>query len=115
MKRIIEKDLFDLLLTYANANDQNSDAERCKIIDIVTGEKEYQLTVCFNERKNQIVICEITDEFKNEIINDEIIKRYFDELVDIAINTIIDDKGLILHSFYREKIEPATECCELNQ
>jgi hypothetical protein len=115
MKYLIEQNLFDSVLKFVIAQNQNTDASRCNVVDITVDEEEYQLTICFNERKNQIFICEVINNLGNGITNELIITSYFKELINIVTNTTMNDKNLKLYKFYKEKIEPVTECCELNQ
>lgn len=116
MRFLMEEDMFNQLQKYVIANNVNSDAGRCNLVEVNIESRNYSLTICFNEKKNQVAICEIFDEDMNEVVaNEELIKCCFDELVNIATNITTDNTGLNLHRFYKEKIEPATECCELNQ
>jgi hypothetical protein len=115
MKCLVEKDIFNLMLKFIILKNQNPDASRCNIINVIVNEKEYQLTICCNEMKNQVVICEVADDLGNEIRNENTIECCFNELKNIVTNATTDDKNLKLYKFYKEKIEPVTECCELNQ
>jgi hypothetical protein len=115
MKYLLEKDLFNLMLKFVIISNLNPDANRCNIIFVIVNKKEYQLTVCCNENKNQIVICEVVDEFNNEIVDERIIKCCFDELVNAATNITINKNDLRIYKFYKKIIEPAIKCCELNQ
>jgi hypothetical protein len=112
MKYVLEKQLFNSLLRYVISNNQNPDASRCNLVDIIVGSAEYQLTLCFNEQNSRVVICGISNLDGEYIEDEDIVKQCFDELI-LAMSEEIIDNDII--KFYHEKIEPATECCELNQ
>lgn len=113
MQYTLNDNLFFQTLKFIVDNNQNPDADRCNIIN-VNVDKEYQLTLCLNEKTKCIKLCNVTDDNGNEIIKSEVIKCCFDELMNIVMNTK-NEKESELYVFYKEKIQPAIECCELNQ
>ena len=134
MKYILNKNQFESLLKYAIANGQNVNADRCIVTNIIISSVSYSATICFNEKKNSVVICEIfklvscvvehndkmieTDERDpdGEEESEGLKIECFNELLRLASEDwIMGEKDKRSYEIYKEKIEPATECCELNQ
>jgi hypothetical protein len=124
MRQKLSENQFNSLLKYAVSNGDNPNCDRCYIIDVIVDDVKYSLTICFNEKKQMVCICEVFKIIESKIAevevrsseenSDVIRKACFDEILRLALGDWSineNDKW----KFYKEKIEPKTECCELNQ
>jgi hypothetical protein len=104
--------IFDNLLKYVTNNNLNSDACRCNRVELKTEDEQYyEITICFNENKKQIAICEIYCE---GIAIEEIdYTKCFELLMRLTQEKQKQNDNL--YDFYKKKIEPITSCCFLNQ
>jgi hypothetical protein len=107
----LTENVFDILLKYVVSNNINQDAYRCNLVELKMEDKQYyEITICFNENKKQVAICEINCE--GFAIKETDYGKYLELLLKSAKQ---EQNKSILYDFYKKKIEPVTTCCSLNQ
>jgi hypothetical protein len=133
-KKEVNQSQFKSLLKYAVTYGLNPNCDRCNVVDVVLDGVRYSMTVCFNEKKNQVVICEIfkvitkIGEYKGKMTeidyrnpdgeeeSEELKERCFNELLRLASGDwTVKENDKWKYEFYKEKIQSTTKCCELNQ
>jgi hypothetical protein len=129
--RYLEKNAMAHLLKYVVTNNQSPDVTRCNSVEVSLNGNRYSITICINEKKLKVHICEVYRiitkimEYKGKIVNvdqrvasgetitDEFEAELINELVRlVTYNEPVDNE---MYDFYKKEIEPNTECCELNQ
>jgi hypothetical protein len=105
MIKILNQETFKNVKKFVVTKGENYNADRCIQVDI----SEYCVTMCFNEEINRVAICDVNGE-ENDIVG----KRILTEIIELATDSTYESNDEKEFTWYLEKIEPKTRCCNYN-
>lgn len=104
MRKIFKEKEYSLLKEYVVCNSNIPNADRCCVLMT----EHMDLTMCFNNDLKSVCICTYTAKEELNYL------KVFDRLLDMAVKYEYSKEDIKRIEFYKEKIEPVSECCELN-